>query len=249
MTGHAPLSLLPAPVGSLSLFLDFDGTLVPLAEHPDAIEVPMGLIGLLERCAHRLDGRQLIISGRTLADLDHHLDTSALSLCGSHGLERRMAGAEEQLAVEDFDLAALLAELERYRAAKPGLEVERKRFGAALHFRQAPQLGDAAASFGHDLAERHGLAVKKGKMVVELGPPGYDKGVAVKAVMQQRAFANSVPLYIGDDVTDEDGFQAARELGGTAIIVGERESESAEHRLAEPRDVHALVTAIAEAPR
>ncbi|MGP1354461.1 MAG: trehalose-phosphatase [Parasphingopyxis sp.] len=249
MTGNGPLSLLPAPVGSLSLFLDFDGTLVPLAARPDAIDVPAGLAPLLESSAQRLDGRQLVISGRTIADLDHYLDTHALSLCGSHGLEMRIAGGGERLAAEDFDLAALLAELERYRRDQPGLEIERKRFGAALHYRQSPELADTVTAFGEEFAARHGLSVKKGKMVVELVPPGYDKGMAVKAIMREDAFAGSVPLYIGDDVTDEDGFRAARELGGTAIIVGERESENAAHRLAAPRDVHALIAAIAGAPR
>ncbi|QLC26007.1 trehalose-phosphatase [Parasphingopyxis algicola] len=245
----AQLSLLPAPIDSLSLFLDFDGTLVPLADHPDAIEVPEGLPELLESCSQRLGGRQVLISGRTLADLGRHLDVTNLSLCGSHGLEQRMVGREERLATEDGDLAAMLAELKRYQAATPGLEVERKRFGAALHFRRAPELADAAAKFGGELAARHGLSVKKGKMVVELVPPGYDKGMAVKAIMQDDVFANSMPLYIGDDVTDEDGFRAARELGGMAVIVGDRESGSAQHRLDGPRAVHALIKAIVEAPR
>src|SRR5437764_2124711 len=97
MTGLDP----PPPVQAIdraALFLDFDGTLVALAERPDAIRVPSTLSPLLERLAAALDGRLAILTGRAIADLDSHLGAAAVAVAGSHGVERRVPGAAARLA-------------------------------------------------------------------------------------------------------------------------------------------------------
>jgi trehalose 6-phosphate phosphatase len=89
-----------------------------------------------------------------------------------------------------------------------------------------------------DLAARHGLAVKRGKFVAELVRPGADKGAAVRAFMSAPPFAGAMPVFVGDDVTDEDGFAEAMRHGGLAITVGPRDSRLAAYGLADPSAVH-----------
>src|SRR5687768_14184814 len=129
-----PLSLLDGA----ALFLDFDGTLVELAEAPDAIRVPGGLHPLLERLASRLDGRLALVSGRAIADLDRHLPITGIAVSGSHGLELRLAGGACRPLAAPQGLAAARDSVLAFAEREPGLLVEQKPAGIALHYRQAP---------------------------------------------------------------------------------------------------------------
>jgi len=103
---------------------------------------------------------------------------------------------------------------------KPGLLVERKSISVGLHFRGAPIWGDEVGILAAGLARDHGLALQHGKMLYELRPGGADKGSALTKMMQDAPMIGGVPVFIGDDVTDEEGFAAATELGGAGILVG-----------------------------
>jgi trehalose 6-phosphate phosphatase len=222
-----PLSLLDGA----ALFLDFDGTLVELAETPDAIRVPPSLSPLIQRLAERLEGRVAIISGRAIKDLERHLLCSGIAISGSHGLELRLRdGSNVPLGVpRGLDQARERAAL--YAASVPGLLVEEKPFSLALHYRKAPEREAEVHSFMTELAESSGLSLQQGKMVVELRPAGADKGDAVRALMAEPEFAGARPLFVGDDLTDEDAFRAAAALGGAGILVGAERETAAEWRL------------------
>ena len=222
-----PLSLLDGA----ALFLDFDGTLVELAETPDAIQVSPALSPLIQRLAKRLDGRLAIISGRAIKDLERHLLCSGIAVSGSHGLELRLRnGSHVPLGVSrELDHARERTAL--YAASIPGLLVEEKPFSLALHYRKAPEREAEVHSFMTKLAESTGLALQRGKMVVELRPVGADKGDAVRALMAEPEFAGARPLFVGDDLTDEDAFRAAASLGGAGILVGAERETAAEWRL------------------
>lgn len=226
-----------------SLFLDFDGTLVDLAPQPDAIRVAPHLISLLESVGRRLQGRLAIVSGRALADLDHYLPARALTLSGSHGGELRLAAAPANApSAATFPKAAHLEALAF--AAAHGVFVEAKPLGFALHYRQAPDAGGAVQAFADTLGGRHGLAVKTGKMVTELMPPGIDKGKIVATLMAMPAFRNTTPVFIGDDVTDEDGFGAASAAGGFGVLVGAHRPTAAGAALPDVAAVHAWLGAL-----
>ena len=124
-----------------------------------------------------------------------------------------------------------------FAAARPGLEYEAKAFGGALHYRAAPELEDAAIAFAERQALLHGLWLKPGKCVVELVNRGADKGGAVRAFMEEEPFAGALPVFVGDDLTDEDGFRAVGELGGFGVIVGARAGTLARHSLESPAKV------------
>jgi len=222
-----PLSLL----GGAALFLDFDGTLVELAEAPDAIRVPGELHGLLEHLAARLEGRLAIVSGRALADLDSHVRCAGVAMSGSHGLELRLPDGTARPVTRPAGLAQARDEVRGFAAGADGLLVEEKPASVALHFRQAPERAPEVAAFAADLARRTGLVVQEGKMVAELRPAGADKGDALKALMREPAFAGARPLFMGDDLTDEHAFEAAAALGGAGVLVGPARATAARYRL------------------
>jgi trehalose 6-phosphate phosphatase len=224
----------PPPLERLApaaLFLDFDGTLVELAEAPGAIAVPSGLKPLLDRLAKRLEGRVAIVSGRAIDDLQSHLAASAAVLSGSHGAELRYADGRRVPVTAPPGLAAAREEIRRFAADLEGLLVEDKPAGIALHYRLAPELEGRVRDFLAELAARSGLALQHGKMVAELRPAGTDKGAAVRRLMAEPPFAGARPVFVGDDLTDEHAFEAAAELGGAGVLVGPPRDSAARWRL------------------
>jgi trehalose 6-phosphate phosphatase len=213
-----------------ALFLDFDGTLVEIAETPDAIRVPSGLPGLLARLAQRLGGRVAIVSGRSIADLDRHLGPGGLALSGSHGLELRLPGGLEIPVAAPESVEAARRAIAAFAAAE-NLLVEEKPASIAIHYRLAPEREQKVFRFLADISEHFGLEVQRGKMVAEVRPTGANKGDAVRRLMAEPQFASARPLFVGDDLTDEDGFAAAAALGGGGILVGAARPSFARWRL------------------
>lgn len=220
----------PALLDSASLYLDLDGTLVEFADRPDSIAVGAELRELLTVLAKRLDGRVAIVSGRGIDDLDRHLALSGFAMSGSHGLERRRADGSASAPDPLGSLPELQREAEDY-AALHGMLAEKKPHGVAIHFRQSPERIDEVEAFAAELASRHGLHLQRGVMVRELRPGGADKGDAVRAFQSEPPFGSGRPVFVGDDVTDEDAFRAAAELGGAGVLVGEERATAATYRL------------------
>ncbi|HET9638617.1 MAG TPA: trehalose-phosphatase [Allosphingosinicella sp.] len=239
---------LPPPLSRLepvALFLDFDGTLVELAEAPGAIAVPSGLAPLLDRLSARLDGRLAIVSGRALDDLRRHLGGSAAVLSGSHGAELHYADGRSIPVSAPPGLAAARESIRRFASGDDGLLVEDKPAGIALHYRLAPERAEEADAFLEALARRSGLALQRGKMVAELRPHGADKGEALRRLMAEPPFAGARPVFVGDDLTDEDAFRAAAALGGEGVLVGPDRPSAARWRLDGVADVTSWLEAAA----
>lgn len=233
---------LPEPTAAMlrdaSLLLDFDGTLVGLCDRPDAVVVDPPLTRLLERLVETLSGRVAIVTGRSLMQIEALLGPVAgdLALCGSHGAELRLGGITER-PERPLALDEAATSFRAFAEDKPGMIVEIKTLGVALHYRTAPDHAADADALAGRLGHRLGLAVQHGKMMVELRSPGASKGTGIVRLMAQAPLDAGLPVFVGDDVTDEDGFEAVRDMGGHGILVGDPRPTAASHALANPEAV------------
>lgn len=244
--GETSVVLPPPPVrlSRPALFLDMDGVLAPLAATPDAVVPDARRTAVLRRLAERLDGRVAIISGRTIAEIDRIAESAAASASGVHGLERRRSDGSLDHAPADPAVRDAVAAFKRFAEGRAGLIVEDKGVSAGLHFRGAPTEAAAAEALARDLAAATGLALQSGQLVVELKTPGTDKGTALTAFMREAPFAGAIPVMLGDDLTDEHGFQAAAALGGFGVLVGPLRPTAATCGLADVDAVLAWLDAV-----
>lgn len=215
---------LPAPPHHLlqnaSLFLDFDGTLVALAARPDAIHVDDALPGLLTRLQTTLGNRVAVISGRPIADIRNYLKNENLIVAGSHGLEISWPDGRHWSLNPPPSLALVRDDVRELSMAHPGVLIEEKPFGVAIHYRQAPEAREFCRQRAIELSQRTNLRLQTGKMVFELKAPGADKGTAIDMLMRETPMLGYSPLFLGDDDTDEAGFTAVARMGGAGILVG-----------------------------
>jgi trehalose 6-phosphate phosphatase len=227
-----------------AIFLDFDGTLVPLAPTPDAVAVDPALPDRLRWLVRARPGRVALVSGRDVATIDALLGPVAaeLAVAGSHGAELRQAGGACRPVAAPDGLAHAADELAAV-AAEHGLFFERKPFGVGLHYRLARDSERFALEAARQAAERHGLVLQLGKMMAEVRAPG-DKGRAVEELLALPAMIGARPFFFGDDVTDEDGFAAAVRAGGAGVLVGEARPTAARYRLPDPRAVSDWIEAV-----
>lgn len=214
----------PAFAKDWALFLDVDGTLLDIARQPDAVTVSPALHELL-RLAYRLsNGAVALISGRSLVDLDRLFGPLRYPAAGQHGLERRGATGHVSSSIGAMERINRAAQLLALQARmQQGVVVEHKGLSLALHYRNAPDLQEWANLTMNALLVGLGPAFQlvEGKMVFELKPGGRDKGTAIADFMSEPPFANRQPVFIGDDVTDEDGFAVVNIAGGHSIKVGD----------------------------
>lgn len=225
----------PPPPASLDLayFLDVDGTLLEIAETPNAVRVDQALLELLERLHRASDGAVALVSGRAISDLDRRLGHLRLPRAGQHGLERRDAAGRLWLH------PATTEEKDRIREAlrplletHPGLLLEDKGVTLALHYRLAPELEGLANSTMEKLVAETGgrLILQLGKCVAEAKPGGFDKGTAIVEYLEEAPFKGRRAVFLGDDLNDEHGFAVLNERGGITVKVGEGPT-CARHRL------------------
>jgi trehalose 6-phosphate phosphatase len=229
-----------------SLFLDLDGTLLDLLDRPDEVVADTELRNLLTRLGDRLDGRIAIISGRSVAQLDTILGpvAHAIALSGSHGGEHRWQGASVQLE-RPASLDAATARFDAFSAGRDGVVLEEKSLGVALHYRMAPGAEAEAQALAVAVARDTGLHLQKGKMMVELRCPGSDKGSALRLLMERAPMSGTMPVFLGDDMTDESAFEAARALGGAGVLVGPARKTAAKFRFPDPAAVRAWLSEVA----
>jgi trehalose 6-phosphate phosphatase len=207
-----------------AFFLDIDGTLLDIAETPDAAEAGRREKSLVRKLHEAAGGALALVSGRSLAAIDELFAPLKVAAAGQHGVERRDARGRVHRGSYPRDPLRRAAEAVRdFAAAHDGLVFEDKGASFALHYRLAPALEDAALSVVRKAAASLGdwVEVQLGKMVIELKPAGRDKGMAIAEFLKEEPFVGRMPVFIGDDVTDEDGFRVVNRAGGHSIKVGE----------------------------
>ena len=207
---------------SVALLLDVDGTLIDIGPSPYEVHVPKELCNSLERLVERTDGALALISGRPIAGLDRLFAPSKFSAVGGHGAEIRVEGTAVRHHIRPLPKAMR----ERIARSVPsGVLIEDKGYSIAVHYRGAPigedvlrqVLNEATAAFPKESVE-----ILPGKKMLELKRAGINKGEAVRSLMTLAPFAGRMPIFIGDDVTDESVFAVVPEMGGEAFSVARK---------------------------
>jgi trehalose 6-phosphate phosphatase len=229
-----------------ALFLDVDGTLVDIESHPDDVRANAGLIALLVDLAERLDGAVSLISGRSIGEIDRIFAPAQFPSAGSHGAELRMQDKDMTVAPAQFP-ETVLRRARSFADEREGLLVEKKSAGVALHYRRAPHLETACREFIADVMRELGPEFRliDGKMVLEIAPRSHHKGEAIREMLQHPPFQGRRPVFVGDDVTDEDGFRIVNDLDGLSIRVGQGNTTAARFSLDDVSDVHDWLRAVA----
>jgi trehalose 6-phosphate phosphatase len=228
-----------------ALFLDFDGTLVDIVERPDAVAVDPGLPDVLTKLQDRLGGALAIISGRPVSFLDGRFVPHEFDMAGLHGLEHRIAG---RLSMCDPDehpaLRDMVQRLKRIVAEKEGVLIEDKGCSVAVHWRLAPHERDFALATAQAAIEALGsdYRLQHGKAVAEILPSAAGKGKVIERFLQEAPYQGRRPIFVGDDLTDENGFKTVNAHGGLSVRIGPGDTV-AKVRLGTPADLRHCLSA------
>jgi trehalose 6-phosphate phosphatase len=214
----------------VALFLDVDGTLLEIKPDPRDVISHEALRHLLITLRDACDGALALVSGRSLSDLDRIFSPLKLCAAGLHGAELRLpTGGEWRLDGSIMDHAR--QPLAAYVFAHDGLMLEDKGASLAIHYRHRPELARDIVAFMSRFCPGDDVALQEGKYVVELKPALFDKGTAISAFMDQNPFKGRVPIFFGDDLTDEAGFAEVNGAGGISVRIGQEAQTKAQHRI------------------
>jgi trehalose 6-phosphate phosphatase len=236
----------PPPSLDWCLFLDVDGTLIELSDTPFDTRASDELNSLLKDVAERLGGALALVSGRSIEYLDALFAPLRFPSAGLHGVERRKAtGALHGASFIDSQLDRARVALAALVQAHPGTLLEDKGRTIGVHYRMAPQFEPAVRESVAEVAAALGTAyhVQAGNMMLEIKPRGFTKGQAIKAFLQEPPFSGRTPVFVGDDLTDLDGFRVVEAAGGISIGVGDRVHGTSQ--LADPAAVRGWLEGIA----
>src|SRR5207245_8745118 len=221
-----PLGTVPRLPADAGFFLDIDGTLLDIAERPQLVRIDDDLGHLLAMLRDASGGAVALISGRSVTEIDRLFGRN-FCVAGQHGAERRDAtGKMHQHRVPLAGLRKALKRLRAMAAEHPALVLEDKGMNVAVHYRSAPELGATVREALRRLVEELGddFELQSGKMVKEKKPRGKNKGTAIEEFLAEGPFRDRLPVFIGDDLTDEFGFELSNRVGGCSVKVGEGNS-------------------------
>jgi trehalose 6-phosphate phosphatase len=229
-----------------AVLLDVDGTLLEIAARPDEVVVPDGLVATLRTLDRALGGALAIVSGRSVAAIDSLFRPERFVTAGCHGAEIRTR--------EVFEIAAPVPPWIAGRAKAlssdiPGVTIEDKVYALSIHYRTVPdraqQVTDIVESWRARLAA-DGFTILPGKRVLDIKPAAVSKGTAVRKLMSLAPFAGRVPVFAGDDITDEEVFAVLPEFDGVGLSVG-RQMDGATFAFDTPAGIRSWLTEIAQA--
>ena len=233
---------------SYSLFFDFDGTLADIVSRPEDVEVTEATRKALTALRHSHEGAVAIITGRDIAAIDRFLTPVRLPIAGVHGLTRR--DADGQMHRPEYDGEALKVIEDQTRSdssrRRSGLLLEPKQGALALHYRQRPELeGVCLEAMEQAVNGTPSITLRRGKMVIEAVGHAGNKGKAIESFLTEKPFAGRVPVFAGDDLTDEDGFASVNRLDGISIKVGQGDTQ-AQYRVQDREELLSWLNAIIE---
>jgi trehalose 6-phosphate phosphatase len=218
---HQPPMAAPRPQPDWALFLDIDGTLLDIAMSPNSVVVPDSLVPLLARTRAWLDGALAIVSGRPLDQIDQLMAPLILPCAAEHGAILRMTDSIVESSAASAMPSSWATRLLSATKDWEGIFVEKKDRGLAVHFRKCPSREDDVRKLVENVVGENPqeFEILPASKAFEIRRRGLTKGKAVQHFMSYPPFTGRVPVFIGDDVTDQDGFRAAEAMGGIALDV------------------------------
>ena len=223
----------------IALFLDVDGTLLEFCNNPDDVYPGVELNLILKSLSSLLKGALALVTGRRVLEIDRIFHPLQLPVGGQHGLEHRDAEGNFKLVKSLKFPENIRSQIQCFGEIYPECAIEDKSLTMAIHYRRAPKLEEKVLKFVNKLieGEKHFHAIS-GNMVIEIKPLGVDKGQSIALFMENEPFVDKLPIFIGDDVTDEDGFRYINANNGISIKVGTRTSSLAGYNLNNVNAVH-----------
>ena len=235
------------------IFTDYDGTLTPIVGRPEQAHLPESTRDLLLNLSQRKDISVAIISGRSMADIQSRVGVEGIFYAGNHGLEIVGPGLKFiHPGINIEDIKRIKEKLSLIVRGISGVILEDKGLSLGLHFRQVEEsdlsrLNRIFFDFATPLKEEGRINIGRGKEVYDLKPPvDWDKGKAMEFILRRAGRKLCLPLYLGDDLTDEDGFKVAQEKGGLGILVGDNALSSAEYCLNDVGEVETFLVKIGQ---
>ena len=236
------VKLLPKDIQQLALFLDVDGTLYEIENSPSLIKPCFRLQKKLHTIRNRLQGALGLISGRTLDDLDRLFDENKISFAGNHGAQLRDALQLKEHQANTGNIKVIAYKIKELLNGQKNIEIENKGSNLTIHFRNSTIDRREINRIIMELVKCDpSLTFLKGKEVLEVKPLSHNKGTAISYFMKTKPFIKRRPIFIGDDVTDEDGFETVNKKGGWSVRVGNYKRSKAKFFLPNVKSVHEVM--------
>ena len=236
------VKLLPKDIQEVALFLDVDGTLYEIENSPSLIKPCFRLQKKLYTIRNRLKGALGLISGRTLNDLDRLFDENKISFAGNHGAQLRDALQFKEHKADTGNIKGIAHKITELLNGQKNIEIENKGSNLTIHFRNSTIDRREINRIIMELVKCDpSLTFLKGKEVLEVKPLSHNKGTAISYFMKTKPFIKRRPIFIGDDVTDEDGFETVNKKGGWSVRVGNYKRSKAKFFLPNVKSVHEVM--------
>ena len=242
MPSRFTIKLLPKDIRQVALFLDVDGTLYEIKNSPSLIKPCFKLQKKLHTIRNRLGGALGLISGRSLDDLDRIFDNNKIPLAGNHGAQLRDALRTNEYQADNGNIKGIAQKIGELLNEQKNIEIENKGSNLTVHFRNSTIDRKEINKIIMELVKYEPkLTFLKGKEVIEVKPLGYNKGTAISYFMRTKPFIKRRPIFIGDDVSDEDGFETVNKKGGWSVRVGNYKRSKANFFLPNVKSVHEIM--------
>ena len=242
MASQFTVKILPKDIQQIALFLDVDGTLYDIENSPSLIKPCFRLQKKLHTIRNRLGGALGLISGRSLDDLDRIFDNNKISLAGNHGAQLRDALRTNEYQADTGNIKGIAQKIGELLNEHKNIEIENKGSNLTVHFRNSTIDRKEINKIIMELVKYEPkLTFLKGKEVIEVKPLSYNKGTAISYFMRTKPFIKRRPIFIGDDVSDEDGFETVNNKGGWSVRVGNYKRSKANFFLPNVKSVHEIM--------
>ncbi len=242
MASQFTVKILPKDIQQISLFLDVDGTLYDIENSPSLIKPCFRLQKKLHTIRNRLGGALGLISGRSLDDLDRIFDTNKIPVAGNHGAQLRDALRTKEYQADTVNIKEIAHKIRGLLNEEKNIEIENKGSNLTVHFRNSTIDRKEIYKIIIELVKYEPkLTFLKGKEVLEVKPLNHNKGTAISYFMRTKPFIKRRPIFIGDDVSDEDGFETVNKKGGWSVRVGNHKRSKANFFLPNVKSVHEMM--------